>query len=348
MRPLSATEAISPAIEHTKALLSPFSLRLWLKLGFVAFFAEMGGQFIAPPMGNLNQHSSSVSNSFASSMTPAVVALLVAAGVAAFAIGLLMLYFGSRLQLVLIDLVATRTTLVAPAWRRTAPRTWRWIGVKVVCFLVICAIVAAIAAGPIIYFIHAMPADNAQPSGAFFGAIALFIVTMIFAIFGLMMVVWGLRDFVLPFILFEDAPFGESLRRAAGLVRNEPGAVFFYFFMKFVLGMVAGIAAELCIVLGALVAGIPTGIVGALLYFALHNAGGVGTIIMYVGFGLLGAIFLTVFFAMALCIGGAVLIFYQAYALYFIGGRIPEIGNLLQPEPPPYFPAVPAPPMAPA
>ena len=33
MRPLSATEAISPAIEHTRALLQPFSLKLWLKLG---------------------------------------------------------------------------------------------------------------------------------------------------------------------------------------------------------------------------------------------------------------------------------------------------------------------------
>ncbi len=40
MTPLSATEAISPAIEHARALLRPFSLKLWLKLGLVALLAS--------------------------------------------------------------------------------------------------------------------------------------------------------------------------------------------------------------------------------------------------------------------------------------------------------------------
>jgi hypothetical protein len=347
MRPLSATEAISPAIEHAKALMSPFSLRLWLKLGLVAVFAEMGGQFLFPPVGNLPQSGSKFASS-TGGMTPMVVTILVIAALVGFVVGLALLYLGSRLQLVLIDLVATRTTLVAPAWHRTAPRTWRWIGVKVVCFFVVFAIVGAIAVGPILYFVHAMPAGNAQPTGAFFGAFALFFVALFFVIFVLMVAIWALRDFVLPFILFEDASFGDSLSRASGIFRNEPGPVLFYLFMKFVLSIVAGIVGELCILLGVLVAAIPTGIVAAILWFALHNSGPFGTIVMYISFGLLGAFFLTVFFALAFCIGGAVLIFYQAYALYFIGGRIPEIGNLLQPEPPPYFPPIPAPPMAPA
>ena len=45
MRVLSATEAINPAIEHTKALLRPFSLRL----AAVSSIGLLGG---APSLGN--------------------------------------------------------------------------------------------------------------------------------------------------------------------------------------------------------------------------------------------------------------------------------------------------------
>ena len=62
MRLLSATDAINPAIEHAKGLLRPFSLKLWLKIGLVAMLAEMGAQFIFPPVGNPGAHTSSQSS----------------------------------------------------------------------------------------------------------------------------------------------------------------------------------------------------------------------------------------------------------------------------------------------
>ena len=51
MRPLSPTEAISPAIERAKSLLRPFSLGLWIKLGLVGLLAEMSSQVPFPPLG---------------------------------------------------------------------------------------------------------------------------------------------------------------------------------------------------------------------------------------------------------------------------------------------------------
>jgi hypothetical protein len=243
------------------------------------------------------------------------------------------------LQLVLIDLVATRTTFVAPAWRRTAFGTWRWIGIKVASFLVVFAAIAVLFAGPVILFIRSMRAGNAQPGAGFFGSIFLFILAILVLVLVLVTATWILRDFVMPFVLFENASFGDSLGKAGALVRNEPGAVLFYLFMKFVVCLVAGIASELCIGLGALVALIPTAAVAGILWFALHNSGPFGTVMMYIGFGVLGVIFLVALFAAILCLGGAVLIFYQAYALYFIGGRIPQIGNLLEPPPPLYYPS---------
>jgi hypothetical protein len=73
-----------------------------------------------------------------------------------------------------------------------------------------------------------------------------------------------------------------------------------------------------------------------------------GTVIMYIGFALLTVLFVAALIVAIVCLAGAALIFYQAYALYFIGGRIPQVGVLLQPAPPPFYPPMPAPPLVPA
>ena len=62
--------------------------------------------------------------------------------------------------------------------------------------------------------------------------------------------------------------------------------------MKFVLTMVAGILAEFCIVLYALVLCLPIGGIGAALWFLLHQAGPFATAIMYISFALLGIVLL--------------------------------------------------------
>ena len=339
MRVLSATDAINPAIEHAKALLKPFSLRLWLKLGFVAFIAEMSGQFTIPPVGNLHSpaHSAFPTSSGIGAAAGGITLLaIIAIGVIVFLIGLVLFYLGSRMQLVLMDLVATRTTLVAPAWHRTSPRTWRWIGLKLACFLTVIAFLAAVLFVPMLYLIRSMPSGNGQPpTPAFFGTFALFFITIFSVVMIILLMTWFLRDLVLPFILFEDAPLGTALRSATSIVRREPGSVLFYFCMKFALTLLASIAAELCILLAMIALGIPVGIVAGGLWLALRHAGLFATAVMYVSFALLGAIFLTALVCTILCIGGAVLIFYQTYALYFLGGRLPQLGDLLEPPPPP-------------
>jgi hypothetical protein len=248
------------------------------------------------------------------------------------------------MQLVLMDIVATRTTLVAPVWHRTASRTWRWIGFKIAAFLAIFAVAGMILVAPLIYFLRLMPRGNAQPGAhAFIGNVALIFLLVFTVFFVILLAIWSMRDFVLPFLLFEDATVGDAIRDAWTLIRREPGGFLFYLFMKFLLTLVAGIAAEFCIVICLLILGLPLGGVGAALWFMLHQAGLFGSAIMYISFALLGLIFFAAFAGAIICILCAVLIFYQAYTLYFLGGRIPVIGNLLQPprtEPPPLTPVL--------
>ncbi len=250
--------------------------------------------------------------------------------------GLVLLYFGSRLQLVFMELVANRETVIGPSWRRQGSKAWRWIGLKIACLLTTFLLIGTIAALPILYFVRSMPSNPRQPpNAAFFGSFFLFFITIGFAVLLFMLALWTLRDFVMPFIVFEDATMLTALRNAVSLIRHETGSVLFYLLMKIVFTMAAGLAAELCFFIGALAAAIPLGAFGTLTWFALHRGDSAHSLVLYVLLGILGTIFIAWMFVVGVCVMGCVLIFYQAYTLYFLGGRIPSIGSLLEPPPPP-------------
>ncbi|WP_423247775.1 DUF7544 domain-containing protein [Tunturiibacter gelidiferens] len=337
MRILSAAEAITPAIERTKSMFRPFSLRSFVKLGLVALLAEMGAQFIFPPTGHFASHSNSRSGAVSWSINQHAVVALAVVSVLFLLIGVCMLYFGSRMQFVLMDLVAYRTTVVGPSWRRHGPKTWPWIGLKVATFLLAFLVIGAVAAWPLLHLIRSIPSKTGQPPDAAFFGNFLFLFAMIAGmVVVLMLCLWFLRDMVLPFLVFEDATMRQGFTSAVDLIRREPGGVLLYFLMKFVLTLVAGIAAELCIVATVLVAGIPIGLIGGGLWLLLRHAGPFGIVFLYTSFGLLTVIFFACLMLAIVCIAGVILVFYQAYALYFVGGRVSALGDLLEPQPPPF------------
>jgi hypothetical protein len=357
MRPLSATEAVSPAIERAKSILRPYSVGLWIKIGLVGLLAELSSQLPFPPMGG-GAGAHQPTHTGTTTITPQIgilagvitLGVIVVLGIIFFIVGLVILYFGSRMQLVLMDLVATRTTLVAPAWQRTAPRTWRWIGLKLLTFLIAGLVLGLFIGIPAVLLftrISSRGGNPTTPQGPVFGVFALFFLVVLVAAFLVLAVVWFIRDFVLPFILFDDARIGDAFREAMEIFRDDPGSVSFYLFMKFVIMILFGIAGELAIALCAGIAAIPLGIVGAAAYFALRNAGSGGKALMFVTFGLLGFIFFAVLVVLVLSLCAALFTFYQAYSLYFLGGRYPRLGAILEPPPPAeYYPQqfVPPPP----
>lgn len=336
MRVLSATEAISPAIDRTKALLQPFALGRWLKLGLVALLAEMSGQFAFPPVAGIPQQQQHFAAPWSGTTSGPAMLVIAIIAIVAFVIALVLFYLGSRMRLVLMDLVATRTTLIAPAWHRTASRTWRWIGIQIIFIVAAFIAIGVVLAVPVLYFIRSARAGNSHVNVAVFLSNFVFLfLAMFLAVFAVAVVFLFLRDFVLPFILFGDARLGDALRNAVFIARREPGGVLFYFFMRFVLMIAAGLAGELCVALAALAFGIPTRAIGAVLWFTLHQSSRLALIAMFGGFVLLGAIFFVGLVCTVLCVSAAVLIFYQSYALYFVGGRYPVLGNLMEPPPPP-------------
>ncbi len=350
MRPLSAIDAIGPAFGRAKDVLArPFQLRTFLKIAAVAFFAEMGGGLNL----NLGRGSSNGIHQLPTAMIAFIVAFAVLIGFLALVIGLILFYIGSRLQLVLLELVATRYTLIGPLWRKYDSRTWRWIGLKLLFFLCVLIVLLPFTIAGVLYFIHHVHGIDAVSgfnpfAGMHLAQILLFIAAAFLVLLAICALYMLVRDLALPFLALEDLGISHSLERLRLLFAAEPGQFILYVVLRMVLGIVFTIAAEIAVFLVLLVSLIPPGIVGLILWLILHKAGTAGIVVL-VGCAIFGAL---VFLCWAVCVAiafmGSLLTFFQAYALYFLGGRYPILGDLLDRSTPPpvyaYAKAYPPPP----
>jgi hypothetical protein len=350
MNVYSAAEAIGPAWERTRSiLLEPFEGRRYLKLTFVAMLAALSTSGFSLP----NPARIGLAINQRHPLPPGVAAVLVGLAilfaVGIFVIGLVLFYIGSRFQFVVFEVVATEGSAIGPMWRKYGRQTWRWIWLKVLLFVgagLVGIVLALMAFMPLFRQIARSRTAGALPPGAvlhhLFGPLLLvmFFVLVVAVIY---LLLW---DFALPPMALEDAGMGTAIGRVAELIRNEPGEMFLYLLVRFLLGIVFGMAAMLVYGIAMLISLLPFGIVGGALYLALRNAGMAGHLLL-ISAAIVGALLVLVWnvclYAAAV---GYVIYFWQAYALVFYGGRYPLLGNLL--EPPPPAPAVaPEPPSPP-
>ena len=345
MRPLSPVESIQPAWDHARRLLlTPRRWGTFLKIAAVAFFAQMGGF-----------NSSSFNRSHNTGHVPHAIAALTFAFALFFlflaiTLGLIFFYLGSRLQFVIFEIVLRRDTHVAPIWRRYGAATWRWMGLKILYFLlaVACLLPFLIPMG--IHFFHEMSAQGfgSTPDphhvGAFFFSFIKFFAALVVLI---MIVSQGyilLRDFGLPSMALEGTPLDVTVRRVWGLVRTEPLPVLGYLVMYFLMSLAGAFVGYLLIAIVALIALIPFGAIGATLWAVLRHASGAAHIGMYVGIGVVALVYAAFVIVAVIMVLGFFFVFMQAYSLYFLGGRYPLVGQYLEPLLAPPTPAYYAPP----
>ena len=245
----------------------------------------------------------------------------------ALVIWLVMLYVTSRLQLVLVEVVATRHQYISPFWGKQGPATWRWLGVKLLYCLAVAAI-SAIVFAPFIYYAIRHRIFSAAGSPPMTWILLLIpLVLLVLLVAGAVYAV--LRGLAVPPMVLEGLPAGEAIRRARAIVDTEPGQVVLFVLLQILLTIAMAIAAEILIVLTLLVSLIPFALIGGGAWLALHHAGALGIAIL-IGLAVAGGI-VFLCWMVCVCMGllGPVYIFSQAYALYFLGGRYPLLGDLL-------------------
>jgi hypothetical protein len=343
MRPLSATECISPAIARTKfVLFTPFRKGRTWKLSATAYLGRYGTMFFPFPIIYLF-------------FLPAVIrtgskGLVVALCVAVFvltAIFVFIFHLCSRLQFAYFDIVLNRGEFVAPAWRKYGPQSIAWTSVKI---LVGSAVTLACALPIAAYVRHLIPIFDTlktlkpgeQPPAEFIGAI--------FAGYGIILLVFGsfylvsslLSDFMLPYLALEDTGIVEAFQRMMDLVRREPGEFAIYTLLKLGLGLAAYMGGTIVWEIAFLLASVILGLFAALIGYLLHLAGlpSVALTALAILLGIAWYAFAIVY-ALFLVVGPA-FTFLDAFALYFLGGRYPLIGDLLEHStPPPIHPYAP-------
>jgi hypothetical protein len=332
MRQLSATEAIAPAWNHTRDfLITPRRWPTLLKIGVVALFAQVSGC-----NGNFYTRGSHMPG-MPPQMAGAFLAFAVIAGLFGLVLALFFFYLNSRLQFVLFEIVLRRDTVVAPIWRRYGRATWHWMGLKLLFLLAAFICLAPFLIPIVLHFIHLFPHGSKAVHPDFW---LLFkqILGFFAAILVVCMFLWAayrlLYDFGMPSMALEGTPLEETVRRVVRLLRAEPSQVLLYLVMYFLLSMAWGIANMIIMGLVAVVALIPLGGAGFGLWFGLRHAGTAGYIVMGLGWGVLGLIFVTIMFLVILALVACIYSFLQAYALYFLGGRYPLLGEYLEPTPP--------------
>lgn len=342
MQPLSPTQAISPALTRTRAVLfQPFRLGRSWKLALCAYLALCGSLFFPFPLFIL-----------AVSRPPGAGAFFAYAlwigSILGTAVMLAFYYLGSRMQFVLLDFVLTPSPLIAPLWRRYGERTWHWIGLKVTITLPV-SLVVLLPLYPLIkrlVILFPIPQSPPQPPdprllAAFFSLYAVVLAAMCL----LFLIASILSDFILPSLALEDTPVAEAMRRFGALCRQEPLTLVGYVALRVLLAIVGFMLHYAATLVTMLIAGLLLGALAFAGWFALHTV--IPHLFLIVGGIALYLVFVACLFYVQLGTFGVLVIFFRAYSLYFLGGRYPLLGNLLDPvRPPTSMPPPPPPPQS--
>ena len=365
MQILSALDAISPAFARTKLVLfTPFRKGRTWKLAATGYLVLLGTVFV--PYFLIGLFFIPMARQAGSS---AAVTILVSLCLTATAVYLVVFYLCSRLRFVFFDIVLNRGDYIAkhgvapdeadeaPAWRKYGAASFKWTAFKVILGTVVTVVLAVPIAGVVHHMIPVFAALKIQPGqpqspqmldaiftmyGAFF---------LIYFCLGLFYLVSSLlSDFIVPSLALENTTLTEAVTRLGKLIRNEPGQFTLYAILKLGLALVGYMAQTIAFYIVILIIMLVSAIVGFLGYLFLHVLG-VSPAVM-AGFGVLGIVLggilylVATFYGMAIGIG-TVMTFLESYTLYFLGGRYPMLGNLLDQStplkpafaPPPAYPA---------
>jgi hypothetical protein len=337
----TALDAVSPAMSRWHRLLfRDFRIGLLLKLSFVALLAELsggGGGSGTRSFGNSAGHGGDLGGWHPQSMamSSAIVAALVVFGILAFVIGIVIFYLSCRMKFVEFHIAATEDTNVGPAWRRYGPQTWKlfWVtlGIGIFGFIGL----AAVAAPIVLSLMHQSGEAWSNPSGNTIIGMILALLPIVFAWFLIMaLIMMVVRDFMMPVWALEGATVGQAWQRARRIIERAPGDFLKYAIVKAVLRLAVGLAGGLAWFLSVLVSAVPVAGIGLAVYFALRNAGTGVTIGMIILAIAAGAVFLVWGALLFVVFLGAPLLGLQCYAVEWLGGRYPLLGNLLWPPSP--------------
>lgn len=335
MFPISAADAISPAIRRTKQFLfQPFRLGTYLKLCLVAVITE-------GLAGNSNYSGSHGRTSHASGILHQPVwpqagwiAVIVAALALAVVVGCFIFYLITRLRFAYFHCLIHNTREIRPGWwlyREQATRFF-WLNIMVgLGFLALVAVLALPFIAGILAVIRSVHGGGRPDIAAIFALILPLIPVILLVSLLALAVDVVLRDLMLPHYALENATAGEAWRAVWVRIRLEKGQFFGYALLRIVLPIVAMIGLFLLLLIPAILFFASTAIIEVAIHATFSGATGpvsVIGILLAVGFGAVAA---GIAIVVGIGVGGPLSTAIREYALLFYGGRYQRLGDILWP-----------------
>jgi hypothetical protein len=356
---ISASEAISPALERTKQIcFRPFKFKRWLKLAVATLFTgEIATSSCTGVPNNISNSNPGPVYSPPAGMggilgalhaiPVLLVALIVVTLIGVFV--LVMSYLWCQFRLTLIDTVLTGECRIRESWEKYGSAGIRMFGFYLLIGMLVTASAVPLVVLPLI---SAARSGAARESGGMayllgVGALSLLIFAIVVVVFWI--VVIFLKDFVAPMLALEDLTIGGAWGRLKAIAAQDPGAFVVYILLKMVLAIATGIIFGIIFFVVFLAILIPTILVavaiGVTLKAQLQTLGAFFSAITAAKIALI-ATAVTVFigamayFVAFMSVPAAV--FFQSYALYFLGSRYEPLRLLLIPQPSPApYPIIP-------
>ena len=167
LRPISAADAVSPAIERTRDFLfRPFSWGTYLKLGLVAIVTEGVGRNFNSSSHHGPSPGQGPSIHSPLDIPPQWIAAIVAAVLVALAVSFVVFYLVTRLRFAFFHCLVSNTRLIRPGWWLYGSQAMRFFWLNVVvgfCFLLAALLAVAPFAGRDLAALSAIPLMAAIP-----------------------------------------------------------------------------------------------------------------------------------------------------------------------------------------
>lgn len=335
--PITAVDAITPAIEHTKQqLFKPFRIDQWTKLAFVGLLAgELGSSGFNRSNFNFPRHPGPPPPHIPVPPgvdTPLLIAFIAAAVIAALAIGIILMYIGSVMRFVLFDSIILKECLIRAGWNRRLGPGWRYFVWKL-SYLALSLAGICILIGLPAMFVFASgwyrESNEHKVPLIFAGSIIVVVLLAFFVITAVVLVLT--KDFVVPQMALEGITATEGWRRLWPMMKAEKGAYVAYIAMKIVLAIVAGAMIAVAAVIVSLIYVVPTVALGFIAVLEGKAAGLTWNPHTIALAAAIGVILLAGFLYLVSLISVPAIVFFPAFSIYFFADRYPRLAAALNP-----------------
>ena len=310
--PWHAVAALDDAINLSRGFLLPFDLRRWLALAFVVFFMGWGAN---APTG-ISNAAKAVSGPRGTGPSGPVSGLpdgaIVAGGIlvaVALLLGLAFAIMGAVMRFVFFDALHTGQVRVRDRFRA-------WFGAGLRLFAFGAALFIAVVGPVVAILIGVVLLGFGGPAIVFVGLPAVLVLAIVVGA-----VLRLTYDFVVPTMMIEETGVLGGWRRFWRTLWTTPGQFGVYVFVRWVLGIVAGVASA--VAFGFLV--LPVLLLGGLVEVAGMGFDLVVSPTLLVLVAVLGVPVLVGLLVVGLFLQVAIQTFFGYYALVVLGAVDPAL-----------------------